>query len=142
MSLSHSNISCLMHLMVLTHVTFFSIAKTCLYTTNMLRCTGIKCQILERSIYCCVQFFCVSWVYSWEELSHSVWASGKVWVTLDQQESKRNLSAPSLPATNFHLNPINNSGAEIRRVCGWIVTDPLPIKNFMQLIKTHVTRHL
>jgi len=35
MSLSYSNISCLMHLMVFTHVTF-CIAKTSLYITNML----------------------------------------------------------------------------------------------------------
>lgn len=64
---------------------------------------------------------------------------GLHWTSRNQNEI---CLPPSLLATHFHHNPVNNSGAEIKRVCGWIATDHLQIKNFMQFIKTHVTRHL
>ena len=66
---------------------------------------------------------------------------GLQWTSRNQNEIC--LPPPSLPTrTHFYHNLIYNSGAEIKRVCGWIVTDHLPIKNFKQFIQTHVTRHL
>jgi len=58
MSLSYSNISCLMHLMVFTHVTF-CIAKTSLYITNMLNVLklNVKSQKDQYTVMC--DFLCI-----------------------------------------------------------------------------------
>jgi hypothetical protein len=55
--------------------------------------------------------------------------------------TKMKFVCPLPPCHPFSSQSNNNSGAEIKGVCGWTVTDHLPIKNFWQFIKTHVTRH-
>jgi hypothetical protein len=47
---------------------------------------------------------------------------------------KTKIVSLSFQSTHFHHNPINNSVAEIKRVCRWIVTDDLPVMNSFDAI--------